>query len=160
MELDNTFWAFVCLVIFLGLAVYFGLPRIIAKMLDARIAKIAAELDEAKRLRGEAEALLVEYERKRVTAEAEATDIVRAAQDEARRLTDEASVALTDLVARRTKAVEQKIAQAESLAVAEVRARAADLAVEAARLLLAKEVQHKGDALVDQAIRDVAAKLN
>lgn len=157
---DATFWATVCFVIFGGLTLYFGLPKIIAKMLDDRIAKIAAELDEAKRLRGEAEALLVEYEQKRQSAEAEAADIVAAAKDEAQRLTEDASAKLTDLIARRTKAVEDKIAQAEAQAVAEVRARSADVAVEAARVLLANEVQSKGAGLVDQAIKDVAARLN
>ena len=157
---DATFWAFVSLLIFLGIAIYFGVPKIVAKMLDDRIAKIAAELDDATRLRREAEALLVEYEQKRQSAEAEAAGIVRAAEDEAKRLTEEAATTLADLIARRTRAAEDKIAQAEAQALAEVRARSADVAIEAARLLLGRQVQQNGGQLVDQAIRDVDARLN
>ncbi len=108
----------------------------------------------------EAKFLLEEYESKRQAATKEAESIVAAAREEAFRLTGEAKTSLEALIARRTKAVEDKIAQAESQAVAEVRSRSADVAVEAARLLLTKQMATKGDALVDQAIKDVSAKLN
>ncbi len=160
MELDNTFWAFIALLIFLGVAVYFKLPGMIAKALDARIAKIEHDLDEAKRLREEAQALLAEYERKRKAAESEAEDIVAAAKDDAERMTREAEAALEDMVARRTKAVEDKIAQAEAQALAEVQARSADVAIEAARLILADQVKEQGDELIDQSIKDVGTRLN
>ena len=153
-------WATISLIIFLGIVAYFGVPKMIASMIDARIKKIEDDLAEAKRLRAEAEALLVEYEKKRVEAEQEAADIVVAAQDEAKRLTAEANQALTDMIARRTKAVEDKIAQAEAQALAEVRAKSADVAVEAARILLNKQVGEKGNALIDKAIKDVGARLN
>ena len=157
---DNTFWATVCLVVFIGLTIYFGMPRIVAKMLDTKIAAIGAELEDAKRLRAEAEALLVEYEQKRVSAEAEAAGIITAAKEDAKRLTEESSAALTELVARRTKAVEGKIAQAEAQAIAEVRARSADIAVEAARIVLSNQVKTGGAELINKAIADVGSKLN
>ena len=153
-------WATIGLVIFIGIVLYFGLPRIIAKSLDDRIRAIEGELAEAERLRLEAKFLLEEYESKREAAAAEAEGIVTAAREEAFRLTAEAKESLEALIARRTKAVEDKIAQAESQAVADVRARSADVAVEAARVLLARQMSTKGDALVDQAIKDVGARLN
>jgi F-type H+-transporting ATPase subunit b len=155
-----TIWATISLVVFLGIAVYFGAPKMITKALDDRIRAIEEELAEAKRLRAEAEALLVEYEQKRKSAEAEAADIVTAAQEDAKRLTAEAATSLTELIARRTKAVEEKIAQAEAAALAEVRAQSADVAIEAARVLLTRKVHENGDALVDKAIQDVGARLN
>ena len=158
--LDNSFYALVALVIFLAIVVYFGIPRIIGKMLDKQIQKIADDLAEAKKLREEAAALLVEYEQKRVAAEGEAAGIIAAAQEEATRLTAEAQTSLAELVARRTRAVEDKIAQAEAQAVAEVRARSADVAVEAARLVLTDEMNRKGGQVVDRAIGDVANRLN
>jgi F-type H+-transporting ATPase subunit b len=160
MEFDNTFYAAVALVIFLGLAMYFGIHTIIAKMLDAQIKKIADDLAEAKKLREEAAALLVEYEQKRVAAESEAEGIIAAAQEEATRLTAEAQTSLAELITRRTKSVEDKIAQAESQAVAEVRARSADVAIEAARLVLTDEMNRKGGQVVDKAIADVGNRLN
>lgn len=153
-------WAFISLVIFLGIAIYFGVPKMIAKMLDSRIEKIEADLSEARRLREEAQALMVEYEGKRKSAEADAAAMISAARDEAARLAAEANIALEALIARRTRTVEAKIAQAESQAVAEVRARSADVAIEAARLLLGQQMGAKSDGLVEQAISDVGARLN
>ena len=160
MELDATFWAFVALLIFFAIVIYFKVPGMVAKALDGRIAKIEADLDEAKRLREEAQALLAEYERKRKAAEGEAEEIVAAAKDEAERMTKEAEAALEDMVARRTKSVEDKIAQAEAQALSDVRARSADVAIEAARLILADQAKENGDALVDQSIKDVGSRLN
>lgn len=155
-----TIWATIALVIFVGIVVYFGVPKTIGKMLDDRIKKIETDLAEAEALRAEAKALLEDYSRRREEAEKEAEDIVTAAREEAFRLTAEAKSSLEAMVARREKAVADKIAQAEAQAVSEVRARSADLAVAAARVLLEKQVATKGDVLVDQAIKDVAARLN
>jgi len=158
--MDNSFWALVALIIFIAMALYFGIPRIVGKMLDGQIKKIADDLAEAKKLREEAAALLVEYEQKRVAAESEAEGIIAAAKEEATRLTAEAQVSLNDLISRRTKAVEDKIAQAEAQAIAEVRARSADVAIEAARLVLTDEMNRKGGDVVNKAIADVGSRLN
>ena len=157
---DNSFTALVGLILFIGVLIAVGVPRVIGGMLDKQIKKIETELSEAKRLREEAAALLVEYEQKRVAAEQEAEGIVTAAKEEAERLTAEAKASLADLVARRTKAVEDKIAQAEAQAIAEVRARSADIAIEAARVVLTDEMSKKGGPIVDAAIADVGSKLN
>ncbi|HVW91945.1 MAG TPA: ATP F0F1 synthase subunit B [Devosia sp.] len=160
MELDAEFWAVVALVIFLAVAVYLRVPGLLTRTLDAQIKKIEDDLAEAARLRAEAQALLESYASKRNQAEAEAKGIVTAAREEADRLAKEAATALEQLIQRRTKAVEEKIAQAEQQAVAEVRSRSADVAVEAARVLLTNQMATKGEALITQAIQDVAAKLN
>jgi F-type H+-transporting ATPase subunit b len=160
MELDAEFWAAVALVIFIGVVIYLRVPKTITGLLDSRITKIETDLNEAARLRADAKALLDSYANKRSEAEAEAQKIVAAARDEAERLAKEAATALDALIVRRTKAVEEKIAQAEQQAIAEVRGRSADVAVEAARLLLNNQMASKGEALISQAIQDVAAKLN
>ncbi len=157
---DNSFTALLGLILFIGVLIAVGVPRVIGSMLDKQIKKIETELSEAKRLREEASALLVEYEQKRVAAEQEAEGIVKAAKEEAERLTVEAQASLSDLVARRTKAVEDKIAQAEAQAIAEVRARSADIAIEAARVVLSDEMGKKGGKIIDAAIADVSSKLN
>lgn len=158
--MDNSFYATVALVIFVAMTLYFGIPKIVAKMLDGQIKKIADDLAEAKKLREEAAALLVEYEQKRVAAESEAEGIIAAAKEEATRLTTEAQASLADLVTRRTRSVEDKIAQAEAQAIAEVRARSADVAIEAARLVLTDEMNRKGGDVVNKAIADVGNRLN
>jgi F-type H+-transporting ATPase subunit b len=155
-----TIWATIALVIFIGLLIYLGVHKTIAKMLDERIRKIELDLAEAEQLRKEAKALLDDYARRREEAEKEAQSIVDAAREEAFRLTAEAKDSLEAMVARREKSVTDKIAQAEAQAIAEVRARSADLAVEAARVVLTRQMATKGGALVDQSIKDVASKLN
>jgi F-type H+-transporting ATPase subunit b len=160
MALDATFWATVALFIFIAVVIYFKAPALIARALDNRIKEIETELAEAERLRAEAKALLEDYQRKREDAETEAEGIVAAAREEAFRLTAEAGTTLENMIARRTRAVEEKIAQAEAQAVAEVRARSADLAIEAARVVLQQQMATRGDTLVDRAIKDVGERLN
>ncbi len=155
-----TVWATIGLVVFLGIALYFGMHKAVARQLDNRIAKVQADLDEAARLRAEAQAMLDGFARRRVEAEAEAQGIVDAAKAAAQRMNAEAAQSLEQLIVRRTKAVEDKIAQAEAKAIDEVRARSADVAVEAARIILSQQAAEKGDALVDRSIQDVAARLN
>ncbi|MBA5778420.1 F0F1 ATP synthase subunit B [Stappia sp. F7233] len=159
--MDATFWAFVSLVLFLALLVYLKIPGKIGSALDKRADTISKELDEARRLREEAQALLAEYQRKRREAEEEATAIVAEARLEAERLTTEANEALEEMIERRTKAAERKIEQAEGQAIAEVRARATDLAVAAAREILGKTVKGDlADGLLGKSIDEVKARLN
>ena len=136
-------WTLIGLVLFLGLMVYIKVPGTIAKSLDERAGNIRDELEEARRLREEAQQLLAEYQRKRKEAEQEAGDIVAAAKREADQLVVEAQKKTEEYVARRTALAEQKIGQAERDAVNEVRARAVDLGVEAARQVIAKSVDAK-----------------
>jgi F-type H+-transporting ATPase subunit b len=159
--MDATFWALVALVIFLGIAFYMKVPGMISKSLDERANKIRNELDEARRLREEAQQLLGEYQRKRKEAEQEASDIVAAAKREADQLVVEAQKSTEEYVARRTALAEQKIGQAERDAVNEVRASAVDIAVEAARKLLGEKVDAKtGADLFKASLQEVKTKLN
>jgi F-type H+-transporting ATPase subunit b len=160
MELDNSFWAMIALFVFIGGLIYMKIPQNIIGGLDSKIDKIQAELDEAKKLREEAQALLAKYERKRKEAENEAQEIIEAAKEEANRLSEEAKISMQELIARRTKAVEEKIAQAEAQAINEVRARSADVAIEAARNLLTTQMSTKGNDLIASAIKEVGTKLN
>ena len=133
----------------------------IAKSLDGRAARIAGELEEARRLREEAQQLLAEYQRKRKEAEKEAEDIVAAAKREADQLVAEAKKRTEDYVLRRTALAEQKIKQAERDAVNEVRSSAVDLAVAAAGKLLSGKVDSKtSNELFKASVADVRSKLN
>ncbi|TIV95825.1 MAG: ATP F0F1 synthase subunit B, partial [Mesorhizobium sp.] len=104
-----TLWATIALIIFLGAIIYLKVPGMLAKSLDARAAKISSELEEARRLREEAQQLLGQYQQKRKEAEKEAADIVAAAKREAELLASEAHKKTEDYVARRTALAEQKI---------------------------------------------------
>jgi F-type H+-transporting ATPase subunit b len=154
-------WVAVAFVIFLGVLVKLGVPRIMLKALDDRAVHIKAELDEAKRLRREAEAVLAQYESKLVEAEKNAEAMIANARAEAERLAAEAKTKVEEFIARRTKMAETRIARAEAQALAEVRAAAADAAVVAAEKILADTTHGKtADALIAQGIRDLKAKMN
>jgi F-type H+-transporting ATPase subunit b len=156
-----TLWVFFGLLVILGVMIYLKVPGMLVKALDDRATKIRAELDEARRLREEAEALLKEYEKKRSNAESEAEAIIAQAKREAEALSSESRARIEDYVARRTKAVEARIAQAEQQAVAEVRSRAIDVATAAAGRILAEEAKGKtGEELIERSIEAVRKNLN
>jgi F-type H+-transporting ATPase subunit b len=160
-EFDPEFWVAVSFLIFMGILVYVGAHRKIATALDDRRARIAAELDEARRLREEAAALLAEYRRRQQQAEKEAEEIMAAAKAEAERMALEAKAKMDEFVTRRTKMAETKIAQAEAQATADVRAAATDAAVAAAEKILSQTAKGKlAEDLLASGIEDVKNKLN
>ena len=160
MLAEAEFWVAVAFVIFVGVLVYYGVHNLILNALDQRSGRIRAELDEARRLKDEAAALLAEYRRKQQTAEREAAEIVAGAKAEAERLAAEAKARMDDFVARRTKMAETKIAQAEAQALADVRA-AADAAVAAAEKILTQTVKGSvADDLLTKGIAELKSKLN
>ena len=154
-------WVAVAFVLFLGILVYVGAHRRVIDGIDQRQARIKAELEEARRLREEAQALLVEYQRKRHEADREAEAIIATANAEAERLAAEGKARLEDFVARRTKMAETKIAQAEAQALADVRSSAADAAVAAAEKILSTTAKGKiGDDLLARGIADLRKSFN
>jgi F-type H+-transporting ATPase subunit b len=158
---EPEFWVAVGFFIFAGVLVYVGVPTMITRSLDDRAKRIKAELDEARRLKEEAQGLLAEYQRKQHEAEDEAQAIIAGAKAEAERIAAEAKTKMEEFVARRTKMAETKIAQAEAQAVADVRAAAAEAAVTAAETILTQSVKGKvADDLLAKGIGDVKAKLN
>jgi F-type H+-transporting ATPase subunit b len=160
--LANTYlWSTVGLLIFFAILAKFGVHTMILNALDARGRKIAEDLAEAQKLREDAQKLLAEYEAKRKAAEAEADAIVASAKEDAERMAKEAEVKLADFIARRTKAAELKIAQAEVQAATEVRAAAADAAARAAETVLRGQMAGKaGASLLDKSLGEIKAKLN
>ena len=161
MLLEAEFWVAVGFFLFIGVLVYYGIPKKMIDALDSRGARIKAELDDARRLRYEAEALLAEYKRKRQAAEVEAEEIIAGARAEAERVAAEAKARMEEFVARRSQVAQAKIAQAETQAVAEVCAAAAEAAVAAAEKILTQSAKGEvAERLLADGIRDVKAKLN
>ncbi len=154
-------WAFIALVLFIGLVVYLKVPGKIAAQLDERAENIAKQLADAKKLREEAQHLLAEYQRKRKEAEEEAEQIVASAKREAESLAAEAKQKTEEYIARRNALSEAKIKQAENDAVAAVRSAAVDLAVAAASDVIAAKADAKSNGdLFKQAVAEVKSRLN
>jgi F-type H+-transporting ATPase subunit b len=158
---DPEFWVAFAFVIFIGVLVKFGVPKMALSALDERSDRIKQALDEAQRLRSEAQAVLVQYQKKREEAEKEAQAIIVSARVEAERLAGEAKGKVEEFIARRTKMAESKIAQAEAQALADVRAAAADAAVAAAEKILVQTTHGAAaESLIAKGISDLKAKLN
>lgn len=161
LGLNPTAWVALAMAVFIAILLVKKVPSLLAGMLDKRIAAIREQLDEAKQLRAEAEALRAEYAAKIKAAEADAAAMQAHAEAEAKQILADARTAAKDLTARRTKMAEEKIAAAERTAIADVRAKAAQAAAAAAASLIAANhgaVQDKP--LVDQTIAGLGSRLN
>lgn len=160
--LNNTDYVVaIAFVIFIGILLYFKVPSMLGKMLDQRAERIRDDLDEAKKLREEAQSLLASFERKQKDVEVQARKIVDTAKAEAEAAAEQAKVDLEKTVARRLQAAEDQIAAAEAGAVGEIRDRAVAVATEAARAVVAKNLAATdANGLIDAAIADVGAKLH
>ena len=147
-------WVYVSLTIFLVAMIWFAKAHHrVRDALDAKITETARQLDEAKAVRAEAQALLAEAQRKHAASAGDAEAIVSHAEQEAGALLAKAETDAADLVARRGKMAEDKIAAAERAALVEVRAKAANAATAAAATIIAERHHADADkALVDRTI--------
>lgn len=153
-------WVAAAFIIFL-VAVYRPVTKMMGGKLDERSDAIKSELDEAQRLREEAQHTLAEYQRKQRDALAEAEGIIAEAREEARRIEHNVQERTEATLKRREQQALDMIAAAEARAVADVRSLAADVAITATRQILTDTVEgQKGDDIVDQAISEVPGKLN
>jgi F-type H+-transporting ATPase subunit b len=153
-------WVTIGLIIFL----IFAGPKVwrgLASFLDQRSMKIKADLDEAQKLKDEAQALLAEYQRKQRDALAEAEEIVASAKAQAQREIQDAAANLAASLTRREAAALEKITQAEAQAIAEVRREAVDVATVATSRLIAQVLDDaKANALIDRSIAEVQHRLH
>jgi F-type H+-transporting ATPase subunit b len=158
---EAEFWVAVGFVLVIALLLWKGVPGMVAKLLDQRAAVISAELEEARRLRIEAAALLADYQKRAAGAEAEARSIVDAATAEAAQFQKDSRAALEAQIARRAAAAQDKIAQAEAAALNEIRGLAADAAVNAAQKLITARLDEKrASGLIADSIKGLGEKLN
>ena len=153
LGLDATAWVALAMLAVIAIMLWKKVPAAIGKALDKKIAAIREQLDEANKLRSEAEALKADYEAKAAAAGAEAETMLDRARHEADALIEQAKLDSQALVERRGRMAEDKIAAAERAAIQEVRARAATAAAAAAATLIAERHDAKTDkAMVDQTI--------
>lgn len=160
--LNNTDYVVaIAFVIFVLVLLYVGVPRIVGKLLDDRAAQIKSNIDEARGLREEAQSLLASYERKQKDVQAQAERIISTAREEAQTAAVEAKAELERSIARRLAAAEDQIASAEQSAMNEVRNKAVNVAVAAAREVIAGKLSAKdAGSLIDDAIADVDRNLH
>jgi F-type H+-transporting ATPase subunit b len=158
---EPEFWVAVSFFIFIGVLVYFGVHMKVVSALDARALLISQELEEARRLREEAEKVLADYRRKLADVVMEVDNIIALATTEAKTLAAETRQSLKEHFDRRIKIAEEKIARAEMEAVRELRSDAVDAAIATAQnLIAAKLTPDRAKKLVSESIKALKSKLN
>jgi F-type H+-transporting ATPase subunit b len=151
-------WIFIALIVVVIILLRAGVHSMAGSALDDVGAKVQAQLDEAARLRKEAEDLLAEIKAKRAASEQAAVELLKTAQEDADKLRAEAAEKLEEDIARREAQAERKIALAEAQAAADVRAAAADLAAQTAEAVLAARVKGAGkDPSIDVGLAGLSA---
>jgi len=161
MLYNPEFWVALAFFVFVGIILYLKVPGLIVAALDKRADDIRRELDEARRLREEAQAILADYERKQRDAEKEAAEIIALAKLEAEALAVETRERLQAQLERRTKLAEDKIARAEEQATNEVRALAVDVAIRVAEKMIEKKMTPAAAGkLIEKNITDLKTRLN
>jgi len=156
---DPEFWVLVAAVIFVA-AIWKPVRKSLIGTLDERAARIGGELDEARRLREEAQVLLAQYEQRQREAAAEAEAIISHAREEAERIAAQSARDLDEALVRRQRLAEERIAQAEKKALDEIRAVAVDVAIGAAREVIQSQIdEERGAALLDAAIAALPQRL-
>jgi F-type H+-transporting ATPase subunit b len=159
--LEAETWVAIAFIIFLVVLGSLKVHEKLVKGIDDRRDRIKAELDEARRLKEEAQALLAGYQRKQQEIEREAEAIIASAKREAERLAGETEAKLEEFIARHTKMAQERIAHAEAQAVADVRSAAAEAAVTAAGIILGRKVKDKvADDLLTEGIASLRDKFN
>ena len=161
-SLKNTnFIVLLAFILFIGVLFYFKVPKLLGGMLDKRAEAIRSELDEARKLREEAQSILASYERRQKEVQEQADRIVESARKEAEAEAIKAREALEVTVARRLAAAEEQIASAQSSAERAVRDKAIKVAVAAARNVIASQMTAaSAGKLIDSAIGEVGSKLH
>jgi F-type H+-transporting ATPase subunit b len=160
MFADPSFWVGLAFVLVVAL-IYKPAMKAISTSLDARAAGIRTQIEEARKLREDAQALLADYQRKQRDAMAEAEKIIAQAKDEAKRLRAEAEQDLTRSIERRKQQALERIAQTEAQAVAQVQNTAVDVALAAAETLMAQNIAAgQAQAMVDKSIAELGKRLN
>ncbi|RJE81311.1 F0F1 ATP synthase subunit B [Paracoccus sp. JM45] len=161
-SLRNTnFIVLISFLVFIGVLFYFNVPKMLGGLLDKRADGIRNDLDEARRLREEAQEIYASYERRQREVKTQADQIVANAKREAEAQAAKAQADLATSIERRLQAAQDQITSAEDDAVRAVRDRAVQTAVAAAASILAQQVSAgQRSAGIDEAITDVAQRLN
>jgi F-type H+-transporting ATPase subunit b len=158
---DTNLWVLVGFLIVLGILIWQGVFKKLGGMLSSRATTIQSQLDEARSLREEAQRLLADYQKRQREAEGEADEIIAQAKADAKVMAADARTKLEEQVARRTRSAHERISRAEAQALADVRAQTADLAVDAARIIIKDRTDGSAQkALLDRSITDLRGKLN
>ena len=158
---DTNFVVLIAFTAFIGVLLYFGVPKLLAKMLDDRAEGIKSEIDEARALREEAQTILASFERKHKEVEGQVAGIIAHAKTEAEIAAEAAKADLEDSIVRRLQAAVDQIASAEEAAVREVKDKAVNIAIAAAGEVIAANMSAKdAGGLIDDAIKVVGDKLH
>ena len=156
---DPYHWVVLSTIIFVFVAIKKGKAPLF-KLLDGRSDRISNELDEAERIRVEAQEMLADYQRKHKDAIKTAEHILEQARDQAKIIKKEAEAKSSDDLKRREVQLLDRIARAEHAAMDEIRNKAADIAVTAAESLVTEMMKKEDKSMIDRSIEELEDKFS
>lgn len=157
---DTGIWVAISFVLFAFVAFKLGRSSILGG-LDARIEEVKSEIENAERLRVEAQELLAQYQRKQRDAEKEAKTLIKTAKDQASQIQKTAETDLSELMARRETQLSERLQRLEENAIAEIQNHAADLAIAATTEMIIQTLDEKtNEGLNADSIKSLGKHLN
>tara|TARA_B100001142_G_C14231323_1_gene615519 strand:+ start:62 stop:544 length:483 start_codon:yes stop_codon:yes gene_type:complete len=159
LEKDAT-WVAIGFILFILLLIYFKIPNQITKMLDDRSKKIKDELDEAKRLREEAQTILSEFQKKNTEAEQTAKAIIDNAKKLAKNYEKDAKDKFDQNVVRKKKLLDEKLNRLENDAINQIKDNITDIVLETVKnSVKGNNIKPKvSQEIIDQGIEQIGEK--
>ncbi|MED5531327.1 MAG: ATP F0F1 synthase subunit B [Pseudomonadota bacterium] len=161
-SLANTdFVVAIAFVIFVGVLIYFKVPRVIANLLDNRAETIRSEIDEAHKLLEEAKTLLAKLEREHKENIAKGQDIIQDAKLTSKKILEDSKSEIKDAVARKLAMAERQIKINEKEVINAIRDDLIDAAFKAAQEQIEKKVDLKlSNSVVEESIAEIGSRLS
>lgn len=159
LEKDAT-WVAIGFILFILLLIYFKIPNQITKILDDRSKKIKDELDEAKRLREEAQTILSEFQKKNTEAEQTAKTIIDNAKKLAKNYEKDAKDKFDQNVVRKKKLLDEKLNRLENDAINQIKDNITDIVLETVKnSVKGNNIKPKvSQEIIDQGIEQIGEK--
>jgi F-type H+-transporting ATPase subunit b len=149
-------WVFIAFLIFVSIALYLKVPKMVTKLLDEQIDKIRNDLDDARELKENANSLLAEYERKIESANKEVEIIINQAKTNAEIYEKESNIKIEEFILRSEKQSVVKIQQAEKSAINKINEEIINISIEVSEKIISNKMDDKNsDQLFESSIDQI-----
>ena len=160
MTIDATFWVTISFFIFLGMLIYFKIPKKIKETLEQNILKIKSQINEAEKLKEDAKDMLTEHERKISNSKNEVRVMINKASEEAEKNVIRVNKEFHNLMENRKKNAEERIRQLKSQAEKDIKNASVNIAIESVEKLIKNSIdKSKLDKIYSSSIEETKLAL-
>ena len=160
MIVDATFWVAVSFILFIGLLVYFKIPKKVNEILNKLITDIKNEIDESEKLRKEAKILLDNSQARLDGASNETKKIIDQAKKDSEKLVIEMNEKFHKSAEIKKKLAETKISQMKDAAIKEIKDTSIRIAVNSVKKIITKSVdKNKLETIFEKDLEEAKTEL-